>query len=384
MKIAIVTPTFPPYAGGIGNVAAFNAGELVKLGHQVTIFTPKYEEAKEELTELDIKRISPWFKYGNAAFVPSLARLLRGYDIVHLHYPFFGGAESIWLRSHGLKKRGAKIVLHYHMDVIGQSWLKWIFKLHRILVLPRIVKMADKIIFTSLDYGQTSDLAKWYKKNPAKFLEVPNGVDTKRFLPQPKDQALLAKHQINPDERVVMFVGGLDQAHYFKGIEYLIEAVSILRNADYPWKLVIVGEGDLKPQYQNLVGQLKLEFRVVFTGYVPNDDLPKYYNLADLVVLPSVDRSEAFGLCLVEAMSCGKPVVASDLAGVRSVVINEMNGLLAKPKDANNLASRINFFLANPALAQEYGRQGVNQTKLKYDWPIVAQKLDRLYLELKS
>ena len=72
MKIAIITPTFPPYAGGIGNVAAFNAKELAKFGHQVTVFTPLYKQVKEEITEVAVRRVPPLFKYGNAALLPAL------------------------------------------------------------------------------------------------------------------------------------------------------------------------------------------------------------------------------------------------------------------------------------------------------------------------
>lgn len=383
MKIAIVTPTFPPYAGGIGNVAAFNAKELVKLGHKVTVFTPKYEEVKEEITDVEIKRIPPLISYGNAAFVPALSWMLEGYEIIHLHYPFFGGAETLWLYKRKFKKKGAKIVLHYHMDVVGQGIFKLIFSIHKLIGLSKIVKMSDKVIFTSIDYGKNSDLAKKYEKHPEKFVEVPNGVDSKNFTPQEKDSALLAKHEINPEEKVVLFVGGLDKAHYFKGVEYLIEAMSRLKQTQYKWKLIIVGEGELKKQYQDLAGQLKLNLQTIFTGYVSNDDLPKYYNLADVVVLPSVDKSEAFGLTLVEAMSCGKPVIASDLAGVRSVVEDGINGLLIKPEDPDDLAAKINFILSNEAKAIEFGKTGYRKVKQKYDWQIIGRQLNELYESLR-
>ncbi len=384
MKIAIVTPTFPPYAGGIGNVAAFNARELSQLGHEVVIFTPLYEAVKEEVIDLKVKRITPLFKYGNAAFVPALGKLLSGFDIIHLHYPFFGGAETIWLYKRKLKKNKAKIVLHYHMDVVGEGIFKIIFKIHQIVCLPKIVKMADKIIFTSIDYGKYSNLAKWLVKKPEKFIEVPNGVDTQNFSPQPKDVDLLKKHEIDPADKIVLFVGGLDKAHYFKGVEYLIEAVSRLHQSSYHWKLVIVGEGELKKEYSDLAGQLNIENKVIFTGYVPNDDLPKYYNLADVVVLPSVDKSEAFGLTLAEGMSCAKPVIASNLAGVRSVIDDEVSGLLVEPKNADDLASKINYFLADPESAIQFGKAGRIKAKAKYDWQIIGQQLDELYRKIRN
>ncbi|MAF13870.1 MAG: hypothetical protein CMI53_03185 [Parcubacteria group bacterium] len=382
MKIAIITPTLPPYAGGIGNVAASNALELAKLGHDVTIFTPQYNKAKdfkEELTELKIKRIKPLLKYGNAAFVPALHWMLKDFNIIHLHYPFFGGAETIWFYKRKFKKRGAKIVLHYHMDVVGEGLFKLIFKIHKILLLPRIVKMVDKVIFTSMDYGKNSDLAKLAAKEPNKFIEVPNGVDTSNFQPQDKSQTLMSKHEIKPEDKVVLFVGGLDKAHYFKGIEGLIEAMSRLRDTTYSWKLVIVGSGELKEEYFNLASQFKMEFKTVFTGYVSNEDLPKYYNLANVVVLPSIDKSEAFGLALVEGMACGKPVIASDLVGVRSVVTQDVNGLLVKPKDVEGLADKINYLLTDTDEALQFGKAGRRKVKAKYDWKIIGEQLDEIY-----
>ena len=383
-KIAIVTPIFPPYAGGIGNVAAYNARELVKLGHKVTVFTPLYEPVKEEITGVEIKRIPPLISYGNAAFVPALGWMLEGYEIIHLHYPFFGGAETIWLYKRKFKKQGAKIILHYHMDVVGEGIFRLIFKIHKLICLAKIVRMSDKVIFTSMDYGKHSDLAKWLEKKPAKFAEVPNGVDSQSFLPQEKDQQLLAKHNIDPSDKMVLFVGGLDKAHYFKGVEYLIEAMSRLKQTSYSWRLVIVGEGELKEEYLSLAVQLNIDSKVVFTGYVPNNDLPKYYNLADVAVLPSIDKSEAFGLTLVEAMSCAKPVIASDLVGVRSVIENEVNGLLVKIGDADDLAAKINYFLSNPLDAIQFGRAGRIKVKTKYDWVIIGGQLDELYNNINS
>ena len=384
MKVAIVTPTFSPYAGGIGNVAAFNARELVKLGHEVTVFTPFYEKVKEEAKDLKVLRVKPLIKYGNAAFAPALRWLLKGYDIIHLHYPFFGGAEVIWCHKGKFKKQGSKIVLHYHMDVVGKMAMRAIFKFHNMFLLPRIIKVADLVILTSLDYGQNSNISKQLEKHPEKFVEVPNGVDVFNFSPRQKDNELLKKHDIKADDKVVLFVGGLDKAHYFKGIEYLIEAMNWLRQASYDWKLVIVGEGELKGVYQDLAGQFKLHLRTIFTGYVSNQDLPKYYNLADVVVLPSVDKSEAFGLTLVEAMSCSKPVIGSDLPGVRSVITEKMDGLLVEPRDAKDLANKINFILTNPDVAFDFGRAGRRKALLKYDWKKIGEKLDEIYRQVNK
>lgn len=384
MRIAIVTPTFPPYPGGIGNVAAFNATELAKLGHQVEVFTPLYEKVDQEFQGVTVTRIKPLIKYGNAAFIPALHFLLKDFNIIHLHYPFFGGAETIWLYRKKIKRSGAKIVLHYHMDTVGQGIFKIIFGLSKIFFLPKIIELADKVIITSADYGKNSDVAKYLEQNPSKFFELPNGVFSNKFVPGPKDPELLSKYNIENSDKVIMFVGGMDKAHYFKGVQYLVEAASRLRQKNYKWKLVIVGKGELIIKYKSLAAQLRISNEVIFTGYVTQEDLPKHYNLADVVVLPSIDKSEAFGLTLVEAMACAKPVIASNLVGVRSVVEDGVNGHLVEPKNVDDLATKINHILSNKNLAEQYGQAGRKKVEEKYDWGKIGRALEELYKKISN
>ena len=353
------------------------------MGHDVTVFTPLYKPVGPESANYKIVRLKPIFKFGNAAYVPALKRYLKKFDIVHLHYPFFGGAEMVWRKRRQLKKRKIRIVLHYHMDVVGQGAKKMIFSFHKKTMLPKMVKMADKIILTSLDYGQNSDLAKFIKTDPEKFVEVPNGVDTAFFSPKSKDQALMAKLGLETEEKIILFVGALDKAHYFKGVEFLLEAGERLVQAAYRWRLLIVGQGDMKEYYESLANQLRIHKKTVFAGFVSEADLPKYYNLAEVVVLPSIDKSEAFGLVLVEAMACGKPVIASDLAGVRSVIDNGQNGLLCQPQNADDLAAKINYILTKPEQAESFARHGLIKARTRYDWKIIGQTLDLIYKQLK-
>ncbi|MBI3290969.1 glycosyltransferase, partial [Candidatus Falkowbacteria bacterium] len=197
MKIAIISPTFPPYAGGIGNVAYENAKELARIGHEITVFTPLYKPVDEEtIAGISVKRIKPLIKYGNAAFLPALAFKLKGFDVIHLHYPFLGGAEVVWLYKLKLKNQNSKIVLHYHMDLVGRTVFRPVFKFHNTFILPRALKMADKIIVTSLDYAASSNITPWLNSQSDKFLEIPNGVDIDHFSPAGKNSALLNKYGI--------------------------------------------------------------------------------------------------------------------------------------------------------------------------------------------
>src|SRR4030042_3313329 len=149
MKIAQIVCRFKPYKGGISNIAYEHALGLAKLGHQVTVFTPLYNPKDKGFTSSDfeIKRLTTLGKIGNGAFLPQLFWSVKNFDLVHLHYPFFGGAEVVWLAKlwHGKKMR---LVVSYHMDVVGGIFLRWFFKFHFKFLMPRIIKSADKIIIS--------------------------------------------------------------------------------------------------------------------------------------------------------------------------------------------------------------------------------------------
>ncbi|OGY96746.1 MAG: hypothetical protein A2543_02560 [Candidatus Komeilibacteria bacterium RIFOXYD2_FULL_37_8] len=176
---------------------------------------------------------------------------------------------------------------------------------------------------------------------------------------------------------MILFVGALDKAHYFKGVNVLIQAIKKL-NARDDFKVIIVGEGDLRQSYQSVVDSLGLSRKIVFTGFVSDDLLPKFYSVANMLILPSTDKSEAFGTVSLEAMASAVPVITSDLPGVRSVVEKKKTGLLVKPGNVDNLADMIEYLLKNPAVAKEYGRAGREKILEKYTWDKITTKLDDL------
>ncbi len=374
MKIAEVTSTFPPYKGGIGNVAYYNSWSLAALGHEVTVFTPLYKKfSQTEELPFKVMRLYPWFKYGNAGILPQLWWHLPKYDVIHLHYPFFGGAETIYFLD---KFKDLKLVVTYHMDVVGTGLLAKFFGWHTQHVLPKILDRADKIIVTSYDYARQSSLKERLQVEPEKFVEIPCGVNHLLFKRRLPDKELMQRYDLY-DKKVILFVGALDKAHYFKGVNILIQAMSKLSNNN-DIRLVIAGGGDLKESYQSLVNSLGLSKKVIFAGFVSDSDLPRFYNLADIFVLPSIDRSEAFGIVLLEAMATNVPVIASDLPGVRSVVDKKQNGLLVKPGNVDNLVLMLKYLLDNPRVAKAYGNAGREKVIAKYTWEKIGYQLDNV------
>lgn len=342
MRIAIVTPVFPPYRGGIGSVAASQASAFTRAGDDVTVFTPDWGE-NLSASGYKLELLLPLLKFGNAAILPQLLWKLRNFDRVIFHYPFFGSAEL--LLSGAVAKE--KLRIFYHMDVVGRGWLALFFKFHRRFILPKIMARAGKIFVTTFDYVASGYLADLLKKETNKFVEVPLTVNKEKFKKREKDPRLLARLNISPENKIILFVGGLDSAHYFKGVDVLLYAFKkFISTQNYKlkaisYKLIIVGSGNLRSSYETLVKELGISDFLIFAGSVSEEDLPKYYNLADLFVFPSIDRSEAFGLALLEALTSGVPVIASNLPGVRTLIKEGTTGYLVCPGDHHALAQKI-------------------------------------------
>ncbi|MFA4942181.1 MAG: glycosyltransferase [Patescibacteria group bacterium] len=351
MKIAQIVCTYPPYAGGIGN-SAKQFTELLEKSHEVTNFHPE--------------SIKPLIKVGHGAFIPALYKKLSKFDAIFLHYPFFGTAEIIWLFKRFHPQR--KLIIYYHMDVLGLKPLTRLLSLPSLLIRPWLLKQADQIVCSSLDYIKNSQIKDIYNKYPDKFKEIPFGVDTKVFCPNhPHDQNL----------KTILFVGGLDQAHYFKGVDNLIRACAKL--ASHNWQLIIGGEGNLKEGYQALAEELKIGEKTFFPGKLSSHKLVEAFQSASVLVLPSINSNEAFGIVLVEALSCGTPVIASNLPGVRSVFENRKQGFVIEPNNVNDLAEKLEIILQDNDLREMMRLRARELAEEKYDLEITEKSLNQLF-----
>jgi phosphatidyl-myo-inositol alpha-mannosyltransferase len=201
-----------------------------------------------------------------------------------------------------------------------------------------------------------------------RFRIVPNGVDLARF-----DGARPLEGLHDPGVPTLAFVGRLEPR---KGLEILIRAFTRLK-ADRPdLRLLVVGEGPERERCQALL-PARLRADVVFLGRVDVEELPGCYAAADVYVSPALG-GESFGIVLLEAMAAGRPVVASDLPGYRSVLRDGLQGCLVPPNDPVALATTLGTLLDNPALREAMAREG-RRTVAAYDWPVVAATLREVY-----
>ncbi len=386
MRIAQIVCTYPPYAGGIGQ-SAKRFADILETENDLITFTlkPKIETAADSET---IKYLNPTFRYGHGGLPFSLLFLLRKFDCLYLHYPFFGAAEIIWLFL--LFHPRKKIIIHYHMDTNSLAWFLKPLAWPSSLIKNSLFKRAEKITVSSLDYIKNGQLNRFANKYPEKFQEIPFGLDTNLYTPKIPDggRGLIAKTKeivnfvtknfIKRGQVNLLFVGGLDSAHYFKGLIVLFEALTKLEHKY--WRLNIVGSGNLKEEYQEQAFKLGLGNKVKFLGRLDEISLIKTYQTSDIFILPSINRHEAFGLVLTEAMACGVPVIASSLPGVRQVFRNGLDGLLAEPGDAQDLAEKIAKLIGNEPKRISMGKSARQYAVLRYSLESVAEKLRKIFL----
>lgn len=379
MKIAEVVCTFPPYRGGIGNSVYELSKHLSRGGADIAVFTPNYQNIVAEYNEgFKVRRLTPLFQSGNAACLPQLFWKLKKFDAIHLHLPFLGGTCPALLFCWLHPKK--KLVVTYHMDLVAGGARGAAFYFYKKIIVPLALRRADKIIVSSADYAENSDIARYFKKHNKKFAAVPFAVDAEKFYPKEKNKNLMERYFINPEDKIILFVGGLDEAHYFKGLEVLLRALKLLADGGRQnFKLLVVGEGELKHDYQNMAESFNIAGNVIFAGGVPDAELPDYYNLADVFVLPSVNKAEAFGLVLLEAGACGKPVIASDLAGVRTIVESGKTGYLVLPNNPHDLEEKIKTVIFTRGLAAEMGANNKKRIENNYTWESAMEKYKKIF-----
>ncbi len=263
-----------------------------------------------------------WAKVASTTIAPSMINALRSsadsYDVIHVHHPDPMAAVALMLSGYK-----GPVVLHWHADIVKS---KSLLKLYG-GVQNWLLNRADAIVTT---FPATMHTSEALAKYTGKITCIPIGIKA-----QEEDLvgATLLRHQFGY-RKMVFSLGRLVP---YKGFSYLVRAAKYLPD-DYV--VVIGGEGPLRGELEQLRDSLGLHDKVVFCGRIPDEQLPAYYTACDIFCLPSVMKTEAFGIVQIEAMSLGKPVVATIIPGSGTSWVNNdgVSGINVEPRHVTDLA----------------------------------------------
>lgn len=281
-----------------------------------------------------------------------LRKICSEYDIIHVHHPDPMAALALFLS--GYKGR---VIVHWHSDIVRQQLaLKLFMPLQNWLL-----KRAEKVVGTTPIYLKESPHLQQVQD---KTVCLPIGIDPIEQVPAEKVATLQQQYG---NKKIVFSLGRLVP---YKGFRYLIEAAQYL-NEDTV--VLIGGKGPLMEELSALIEQLGVQNKVKLLGRVSDEDLPVYYAACSLFCMSSVQKSEAFGIVNIEAMSCGKPLVATRIpaSGVSWVNEHGVSGLNAEPEDAQDLAKAINAVLSD----EEQYRKFAEGAKKRFETVFTRKKM---------
>ena len=377
MRILIALTYYRPHYSGLTIYAEREARALVARGHQVTILTSRFDKSLKEhefRDGVEVIRPKVWFHISKGVIMPAMPfwawKLARQADVVHLHVPQLDAAP-ISILSKLLHK---PVVLTYHCDLrlpkgIVHSIANHVSNLANAITAA----MADIMVTNTRDYAENSPFVRRYLYKlmplfPPVEIEQVSSADLEAFR---------RKFNLQPGQRIIGIAARLATE---KGIEYLAQALpAVLRR--YPKaRVLFVGP------YQNVVGEEKYAKRITsmieplgahwtFLGVVTPVEMSAFFHESEVFVLPSLNSTESFGMVQVEAMSCGTPVIASDLPGMRVPVLKTGCGMLVPPANPGELAEALIAVLEEP---ERY--RGQPETLVRLSTPeAVAQEYEKIF-----
>jgi glycosyltransferase involved in cell wall biosynthesis len=256
----------------------------------------------------------------------------------------------------------------------GSSFIDASAKLYTYSIGKRILNSYDKVI---LLYTKALKEIEKFGVPTERACAIPNGIDADYFKLDLDASFLRAKFSIEPDEKVLLFVGRLATV---KRIETLIKLTKSLINEGFKIKTVIVGDGPQRKFYEALSRPIREH--VVFVGHVPKSQVFSYYLLADIFILPSL--SEGLPTVLLEASAAGKPCVATDVNGVSDIVVHEKTGYLVQKSDVAGFKRYVRMLLENESVLRRFGSNAAKFVKENFNWNVVVGKYEKIYREILS
>jgi glycosyltransferase involved in cell wall biosynthesis len=381
INVAMLTPFFTGKLGGPYNVISEISPYLEKKGITTKIFTSsaitKFGKKRTEFFEersknFKIFRFNSYlrFKEYRISFnlLPYLLKKEKYIDIVHSHALRSFQEDIGSLYSY---LRNIPLIISPHGGIsINWDYSDKIPKMLSDITIGLLKKRLNPhyIAVTKMEIPIIIKLG--VKKDHIHF--IPHGVNTEIF--KPVDSREIKQRYGLEGYNVILYVGRIAKG---KGVDKLIKALNLIIKQKKKVKLMIVGgDAGFLSITKALIQKLNLQENVIFTGYIPKHNLAKFYSAADVVVYPS--RQEIFGLVIVEAGACAKPVIGSDIMGPSEIIRNGKTGFTSDFKNFNELSELILELLNDKALMLQMGKNGLERVKKYYTW----EKAANLHIDL--
>ncbi len=368
MNLLVVSSDFSPRSWGIGAYTKELSASLSR-GNQVIVLATGIPDAKTFDHGCPYRIIRtpsfPILRY--IALFLYVPWILRRYHIdVVLHVVWITSLIShLWyclipvpyfVTVHGTEIRDDKISLKRRLKGYLGKW--------RLAALRNA-----KGIFPVSNFSARLVMSLGIEQNDIEVIF--NGVNTQHFKP-------ITNHPKNNRQRILLTVARLDLN---KGHDYVLKALSILKDQGLTPNYTIVGQGPEEMMLQQMVQDLGLEDQVVFAGFISGDQLPSIYASCNIFVMASreipgrMDLVEGFGISFLEASACGLPVVAGNSGGISDAVQHGRTGLLVNPDNPEDIASAIKHLLTDGKLARRLGDEGRRWTETQMSWEQVAKRM---------
>ncbi|MEA3345229.1 MAG: glycosyltransferase family 4 protein [Chloroflexota bacterium] len=376
MKITLISPYDFAFPSGVNNNVIHTAACFREWGHDVTIMgSCSRDETSLPLDFIRARgRVLPLPFAGSKARVslsPQAYRqikklLQRGqFDVIHLHEPMIPALPLAALRHAPLCPQSLFVgTFHaYQESSAGYHYARPLLK--------RFFERLDGRIAVS---SAARDYIKSYFDGD--YVIIPNGIDVERF----GDEEIEPWPRYQDGKLNILFVGRLERR---KGFRFLLQAFRRVKKVMPQTRLIVVGaynEDDKRPFVEYTQEHQLAD--VCFTGWISDEDLPRYYRSCDVFCAPSIGF-ESFGLVLLEAMAAGKPIITSDIPGYRTVLDDGREGMMVPPEDEKTLARALIWLLRNPAIRRRMGQRGRAKAQT-YTWRQVSEQILSHYQELMA
>lgn len=377
MRILIALTYYRPHYSGLTIYAEREARALVARGHQVTIITSRFDESLKEhefRDGVEVIRPKVWFHVSKGVIMPAMPvwawKLARQADVVHLHVPQLDAAPISIL----CKLLHKPVVLTYHCDLrLPKGVVHSIANHVSNLANSITAAMADIVVTNTRDYAENSTFLHRYLH---KLMPIFPPVEIEKVAAEDLE-AFRRKFDIQFGQRIIGIAARLATE---KGVEYLAEALPAVLQKYPSARVLFVGP------YQRVVGEEQYARHILpiieplgehwsFLGVLTPVEMSAFFHESEVLVLPSLNSTESFGMVQVEAMSCGTPVIASDLPGMRIPVLKTGCGLLVPPAHAGDLAAALVAILEEP---DRY--RGQPETLVRLSKPdAVAQEYEKIF-----